>query len=50
MPRNLTSVVLVLLGACPVYAQWERIEVYWTGETGVHRTVGPSNVEIVDYH
>jgi hypothetical protein len=39
MPRNLISVVLLLLGTCPVYAQWERIEVYWTGETGVHRTV-----------
>lgn len=39
MSRNLIPVVLLLLCARPASAQWERIEVYWTGETGVHRTV-----------
>ena len=39
MSRILIAVVLFLLSTRPVYAQWERIEVYWTGESGVHRTV-----------
>jgi hypothetical protein len=39
MSRILIPVGLLLLSTRPVHAQWERVEVYWTGESGVHRTV-----------
>ena len=39
MQRLLSGFLLVLFGVGPAHAQWERIVVYWEGETGIHRDI-----------
>jgi hypothetical protein len=39
MKRLLSGLLLVLFSVSPVHAQWERIVVYWEGETGIHRDI-----------